>query len=50
MLNANKKKRIKKAKRQNTHMDHEPSPLSNMIMPNVKPIAKFMDICLINNP
>jgi hypothetical protein len=50
MLNANKKERIKKVKRRNTHMDHEPSPLSNMKMLEVKPIAKFMDTCFISNP
>ncbi len=30
-------------------MDHEPSPLSTIRMPEVKPIAKLMDTCFKNN-
>jgi hypothetical protein len=32
------------------HMDHGPSPLSNMKMPEVKPIAKLIDTCFKSNP
>jgi hypothetical protein len=45
-----RKKFSKEAERRNTHMDHEPSPLSNTKMPEVKPIAKLMDTYLKSNP
>lgn len=50
MLNATKKEKIKKTERGNIHMDHEPCPLSNTKMLEVKLIAKLMDTCLRNNP
>jgi hypothetical protein len=31
-------------------MEHEPSPLSNMKLSEVKPIAKLIDTYLISNP
>jgi hypothetical protein len=45
-----KKKGHKKLKEKNTHMDHEPSPLSNTKMPKIKTIAKLMDTYLKSNP
>jgi len=50
MLMQIRKKKSKKVEGKNTHMDHEPSPLSNTKMSKAKPIGKLMDTCLINNP